>query len=400
MLRQNYFLKILFIAHSAPMMHAATSSFGELLIAQPRPIVQLNFTYNINPDYMKVVTTGTGSATQSNNMLLLQTGERSSSSAMLTSIIPLYHQPGQGSTCLFSSIYTTGVTGNSQIAGIGNNTNGFFFGFNGTTFGILYRNNSVDSWIPQSQWNNDSYDGRGPSNITLNPTMGNIFKIQYQWLGFGNINFFIENPSTGNFTLVHQIQYANAQRSISLTNPSLTLMSQVINTTNSSNISLQIGSISGFIEGIINTPTIRQSTLSPLTTITSQKNLLTIYNKPTYQSVSNQNSIYPDFVTFFNSTSSTSPAVFTLYLNPTVGGTPTFTDINTNASTVSYDTAGNTITGGTPLYSFFVSIGNFIVLNLAQYMISLNPGDKLVFAGTPQTTSSSVRVAVSWRETV
>ena len=42
-------------------------------------------------------------------------------------------------------------------------------------------------------------DGTGPSKQTLDPEFGNVFKIQYQWLGFGAIIFSIENSVTGDF---------------------------------------------------------------------------------------------------------------------------------------------------------------------------------------------------------
>lgn len=48
-----------------------------------------------------------------------------------------------------------------------------FFGHNGPPFGVLKRQNRTDNWIPLY-----SFDGTGPSGVTLDPTKGNIFVIR------------------------------------------------------------------------------------------------------------------------------------------------------------------------------------------------------------------------------
>lgn len=71
----------------------------------------------------------------------------------------------------------------TQLMGVGDDLDGFFFGYNGSSFGILRRQNGTDNWIPQSAWNNDTFDGNGRSGVALNATQGNVYSIQYQWLG-------------------------------------------------------------------------------------------------------------------------------------------------------------------------------------------------------------------------
>ncbi|OGB86089.1 hypothetical protein A3J41_01045 [candidate division TM6 bacterium RIFCSPHIGHO2_12_FULL_38_8] len=228
------------------------SVYGEILAVQPTAIIQLQFPYNINTDYVSTSVTGAGTVTSSTNFALLQTGASASSSATMLSRQRLHYQASQGCVTMYTALFTTGVANSTQKIGIGNAQDGFFFGFNGTTFGILHRVNSVDTWIPQTSWNQDKFNGSGASGVTLDPTKGNIYKIQYQWFGFGAINFFIENPNTGALVLVHQIQYANANTATSLLNPALQLMAEVINTTNATNVTLKTPSFAGIIEGFVN----------------------------------------------------------------------------------------------------------------------------------------------------
>ena len=202
------------------------SAFNELLMVQPSPVVQLQFPYtSVNTDYITTSLSGglsqSGSATlvQGTGMAILSTNATAGSAAVLASRARLHYQAGQGAVGLASAIFNAGTAGNVQYIGIGNAQDGLFFGYTGTQFGILYRNNSVDTWLPQTgttgpagttgAWNGDQLNGSGASAVTLNPQDGNVYRIQFQWLGFGAIKFWVENPNDGTWTLVHTIHYPN-----------------------------------------------------------------------------------------------------------------------------------------------------------------------------------------------
>ena len=62
-------------------------------------------------------------------------------------------------------------------------------------------------------------NGNGPSGIILDPTKGNVYKIQIQYLGFGNTKYFIEDENIGRFTLVHVLKWVNKNNLPVYTNP-------------------------------------------------------------------------------------------------------------------------------------------------------------------------------------
>lgn len=68
-------------------------------------------------------------------------------------------------------------------------------------------------FIPQTAWNIDVMNGtknaNNPSGVLLNPAVGNVYQIQMQYLGFGALTFFVENPNTGRLEPVHRFNYAN-----------------------------------------------------------------------------------------------------------------------------------------------------------------------------------------------
>jgi hypothetical protein len=54
--------------------------------------------------------------------------------------------------------------------------------------------NQVNTFIPSGSFNLDKLDGKGQSGMTLDPQMGNVYELQFQYLGFGNAQFEVEDP--------------------------------------------------------------------------------------------------------------------------------------------------------------------------------------------------------------
>ncbi len=115
------------------------SAFDELLTAEPFPVVQLQFPYNINTDIIEKRENNLGTITQADSMAVLQSGAGANSAAHLLSRVPLKYGPGQGALVRFTALFTPGVANSIQIAGVGEVGDGLFFGFNGDTFSILRR---------------------------------------------------------------------------------------------------------------------------------------------------------------------------------------------------------------------------------------------------------------------
>ena len=114
------------------------TAFAELSVSEASPIVQIHFPYNINSEIVETQNNG-GTVTVVNNKAHISTGAAANQSAALLTITPVKYNPGQGGMIRFTSLYTTGVANSTQWVGIGNSTDGYFFGYNGTDFGILRR---------------------------------------------------------------------------------------------------------------------------------------------------------------------------------------------------------------------------------------------------------------------
>lgn len=326
------------------------TAFGDLSTAEQSPILQVRWPYGSTPSTQEGISAqnNAGTVTIADDLISVSSGASADSSALYLTNRVLRYNPGQGSLCRFTGLFTDGVAGNEQIIGVGSPSDGLFFGYDGPDFGILRRkggvletrrltittpsttaenititldgdadatvavtNNgdvnitareisdhnfenlgdgwqaaakgdeviftsrrpeprtgtysltsattavgsfvqdiagvdSIDQWTPQADWSDDKMDGSGFSEMVLVKTNLNIFEIQFQWL---DAEFLIEDSSTGKVIVVHRINFANNNTTVSLNNPTLPVYLDSINTTNTSNITLKSASLNGSIMG-------------------------------------------------------------------------------------------------------------------------------------------------------
>lgn len=141
------------------------TAFGEGSVAEPTPIVQLQFPYNINTDLVEKRENNAGSITQADGMAVMQSGSSTNSAAHMLSRVPIKYNPGQGALVRFTALFSTGVSGSVQVAGVGEVGDGLFFGCNGPTFSILRR----EKGVPEIQTLTISAGaGNNAGDITIN----------------------------------------------------------------------------------------------------------------------------------------------------------------------------------------------------------------------------------------
>jgi len=373
------------------------SVFGEVLTAEITPVIQIQFAYNINDALVKSTTTGTGYKYHYDARAVIATDAATSSSSTIESIRHLKYRAGQGSVAIWSAIHATGTAGNEQLCGLGEASNGFYFGYNGTTFGILRISNGTKTWTTQASWNGDTMDGAGDSGMTLIPQKGNVYKIAYQWLGFGQIEHSILNPATGKFVVVHRTSYANANTDPSVFIPIFPVRFHIENTTNNTDLELHTSSLFAGIQGPIVYTGPRNSldnTKSGITTTLT--NILTIKSRATFNSIANHIPVL--LSTLSVAVDGTKPVVIQLIKNTTLGGTPSYTNYSTNTSVIEYDTAGTTVTGGEVVGYYTVAKDGAIYVDYTSKDLSLQEGESLTIAAKATVATSDVTVSPIWIE--
>lgn len=484
-----------------PFIEPDKTAFGEQSVAELTPVVQLHFPYNLN-EFLVETRLNNGAATVDSNRLKLSTGAAANQSAQLLSKRAVTYQPGQGGLWRGTAVFTAGAANSTQYIGIGSSSDGYFFGFNGTAFGIMRRqggspevrtltisakattaenititldsdadatvavtdasatdatttaneiaahdySNLGQGWtahamgasvrfesynaasqtgtyslsgtapvagtfaqslagaaptetvVAQTAWSEDKMAGSGPSGMTLDQTKGNVFQIKYQWLGYGEIAFFIENSATGRFQLVHRIQYANSVVVPSVDNPTLPLCAAVKNTSNTTDMIMFVGSMGGFIEGKETELGVRRGASSGEVTVgTTELPLLTIHNRIIHNSVINRKRIRLAFAVLSND--GTKSGTIKFKTNATLTGA-SFSDIDASNSVVRTDTTASAITAATGIEQFDVALpkSGQIVIDLHDLKIELEPQDFLTISGLGSAASAAFTVSVNWVE--
>ena len=131
-----------------------------------------------------------------------------------------------------SSDLNAGKTGLRQRVGYFNAANGLFVELDGTTLNLVKRSSVtgsvVETKVARTSWNVDKLDGAGPSGITLDITKAQIFWMDLEWLGVGNVRMgFVYN---GQFVHCHTFQHANTTSTTYITTACLPIRYEVTNT--------------------------------------------------------------------------------------------------------------------------------------------------------------------------
>jgi len=191
------------------------SPFGTMVTSEPFPSKYFTFQYdNMDSDFYDEIN-GTASTTRSttNNVTLLSTGTGATDQITRTSHYYQSYYAGVGNDVLMSlQIGDAGKTNVVRRWGLFDDNNGVFFELDGTTFSVNIRTNTsgspVDTKILKENFNVDRLDGTDGISFELDVTKGNIYWIDYQWLGTGRIRFGVFEPG-GAKLVAHTVEHAN-----------------------------------------------------------------------------------------------------------------------------------------------------------------------------------------------
>lgn len=321
------------------------------------------------------------------------------------------YQPGKGQLIIMTAVPGPGVANTTKRFGYFDALNGLFFQVTSAGFAIGQRTNvsgsAVDTIVLQAAFNVDRLDGSGPSKMTLDLTKTNIFVIDFQWLGVGQVRFGVYNPA-GEPAYCHQIQNANAIASVYMRTANLPIRYEVFNTAGSAGGTLKaicssVISEGGFEEG-------RGYPLSATTGITglattTRRPILTIRPRTTFNSIVNRAMIIPDHIEII---ASAQPVLYELvYGGTNSGGTWANVDTNNSASEFSINSTG--IAGGVVIDNGFLATAAGATSRIAdresiasRLPITLdidgaNPKE-LAIVATSFSGSATVNAGLNWKE--
>ena len=191
------------------------SPFGALMVGQQATIKDYRFAYRSLDELFWDQISGSGNVSweSTTTAVLLSTGTGSGAYAKRRTHYYHPYVPGVGS--LVEMTLDIGDIGKANVRrrwGLFDDDNGLFFELSGTTLSVVVRSNTsgspVDNAVSQSSFNRDRLDGSGTTDFTLDITQGNIYFIDYQWLGAGRVRFGVINEN-GDRIVAHVFEHAN-----------------------------------------------------------------------------------------------------------------------------------------------------------------------------------------------
>jgi len=494
--------------HLEVAIHSPALPFGSIHAEALTPIFQVDGVYGLNLSQLSTSLTVNGAVTVATNMMTCNSGSGTiGGSATLQTRKRLRYRPGQGAVLRFTGLFESGIANNTQIIGCGTAESGFYFGYNGTNFGVLHVTDGVreiqtmtittastatnvyvvtlpnsagtvnvtatangttaqtareiaagsypgwqaeaidstvvflsgsagnasgtfslaqtgagapaagstvettagatatSNWTYQSDWNGDTCDGNGPSGFTLDPTKGNVFEVNIQYLGFGSVSMMIEatfeSSNNHEFIAVHTFKFPNTRTSPHAKQPSFPFtMSSYNQGTAASSRTVRSGSCAGFVEGqkTLNGPRLSYNN-SATSTTSAYTPLFTIRNDLIYFSRPNQ-SVINILGVVGAAKSNTGITSFYLVRNASLTGPTSWAAYQTGTSVAYFDTGSTacTFNNGDLIFTGIVPESGNFETQFADGGILLQPGETATLCVRSVTATATAVGSINTRE--
>lgn len=318
------------------------------------------------------------------------------------------YQPGKSQLIFMTFVLddSGGGTGVERRVGLFDDDNGLFLYDDEGTYKLVRRTNvtgtPVDNEVAQSSWSLDPMDGTGPSGITLDFTKTQILVIDFEWLGVGRVRIGFNIDEVTYY--VHEFLNANNLSDVYMSTPNLPLRFQLETQATSAASTLKCICCSVMSEGGKEDLGVVRYVSTAGTHVDANSDgtlyaVLGLRLKTTHLGASIK-ILQASIITDTNNDS----FEWVLVFNPTVAGTFTYSDVDTE-SALQYATGAtaNTVTGG---YAITGGHGFSDIASSSEISNALRLGaaidgtrDEIVLCVRPvNSTNLDIEGGLTWRE--
>uniref|UniRef100_A0A6C0CM76 Uncharacterized protein n=1 Tax=viral metagenome TaxID=1070528 RepID=A0A6C0CM76_9ZZZZ len=114
-------------------------AYGNLAVSSPEESISMVFHYNITPFENETFVKGSGAASVADSLCTVSSGTTANSASRVSTLGRAKYVPGTALNVRFTALFTQGVSSTTQLIGLGDESNGMFFGYNGADFGLMLR---------------------------------------------------------------------------------------------------------------------------------------------------------------------------------------------------------------------------------------------------------------------
>ena len=386
-------------------------AFGRLRTSSPFTIFDSQHRYQEN-DKWDTALNGGGSKTYSANESAVNLIVPTTSGAYVyretKRVFP--YQPGKSMLVMSSFVFATPQANLRQRVGYFGTQNGIYLEQDGTTTYLVRRSyvtgSVVNTRIAQADWNGDKLDGSGLSGRTLDLSKAQIFWIDIEWLGVGDVRCGL--IVDGRMVIAHTFHGDNVNATSYMTTAILPLRQEIENTATTA------------------APSTAKQICNTVASEGGYEGFSRRYNIATGSTeltLATAGTIYPVLAIRLNSTrldsvivpSNISAAVeqttnnkldivqYHVLLNATITGGTWNTHFNNNVqynTTISSFTGGTEISGGYFTSSTSLDLGNITDFNFQLGRTLAGVSDTLLIAATPTQDAAKLFLDLAWFEIV
>jgi len=207
-------------------------AFQRLRISTPTTLFDSKQLVDTGSYVWNTATVGNATASfYSNNASTILFASGSNSSVIRATRRHFIYQPGKSQLIICTANFSGSQSNVIKRIGYFDNDDGLYFVSSGSSFGVGVRSMTsgtpIDTFISQSSWNLDTYNGAGPSGNTLNISASQIYFIDFEWLGVGRVRWGIYQG--GIPTYVHQLTNINTLPTVFMASPNQPVRYEIIN---------------------------------------------------------------------------------------------------------------------------------------------------------------------------
>jgi len=389
----------------SPMIDA----FGRIRISSPTTLFDSKQLYDSQPMYWDDIEYDGAGTSSNHNPLRASTLIGVSDSTFGSRIRQTYrrfnYQPGKSQLGVFTFIFGSGQVGITRQVGLFDDDNGIFLEQQDGELSICIRSSvegiPVTRVVKQSDWNQDKFNGLGPSKLKLDITKAQIAFIDFEWLGVGRVRFgFVIN---GLIYDAHEFNHANNISSVYMSTPNLPIRYAIYNDGTGPAATLEHICCSVVSEGGYDSVGFDRSASLGVDTVKAATGgteyaVLGIRLK--------NRGITVDLKDVHMVVTTNQYCLWQLKISPTINDTFTFNDVTGSNVQVALGTTANpstnTVADGTIIASGYVERSGTekLPLNTAFKLGTsiLGTAQTLVLTVTPFTNSAQVSGGISWIE--
>lgn len=347
----------------------AVDAFGRLQSVNLYTLFDSQHRYQDNGKFDTLTGTGgTASHNINESSISLTVGTTSGSEVIRESKVVMPYQPGKGLLSINTFAMNTPKTNLRQRVGYFGANNGVFLEQDGLTAYFVLRSSvtgTVDDSrkVAQSSWNTDTFDGNGPSGRALDVTKANIFWTDVEWLGVGDVRcgFYVD----GRPVIAHTFHNDNTYPTTYMTTACLPVRYEITNLAGQTGSSTMRQICNTVIsEGGYEPQSIQRSTNGYTSKTAGGAGTYIPFASIRLKSTRLDSIVILSGLEI--SCDSNKTIAYGLYVNPTLSGTTAFTSYASD-SAVEINTAATGVTGGTLIYSGFISGNSSIQLTNSDY---------------------------------